>query len=316
MQMSQKYLYLNMNRKFILLVCIFSLLHICTYSITFSQDSTKISKPRLFIAAGTQATVLVGGMAWLNYIWYDGHAKLGFHFYNNDGKEYLNIDKCGHAFAAYQESYIAYHSLRWAGVSKKRALLFGGPMGLILQTPVEIFDAMYDGYGFSKNDMIANFTGSALFTIQELFWDDQLIKPKFSYSPSPYRKHYPSMLGETQMQSFFLDYNAHTYWLSFPANKIIPSTKTPKWLNFAIGYSANGMYGEFENATINNLGEVIPYTERYRQFLFSLDVDLTKIPTKNKFLKTTFNVLNRIKVPAPTLEYNSLGKFKGYGLYF
>ena len=30
------------------------------------------------------------------------------------------------------------------------------------------------------------------------------------------------------------------------------------------------VYGEFENATINNLGEVIPPTERYRQFLFSL----------------------------------------------
>ncbi len=282
----------------------------------FAQDTTKLNQKRLWIAVGSQATVLVGGMAWLNYIWYDGHAKLGFHYYNNDGKEYLNIDKCGHAFSAYQESYIAYHSLRWAGVSKKRALLFGGPVGLILQTPVEIFDAMYDGYGFSKNDMIANFTGSALFTFQELFWDEQIVKPKFSYSPSPYRKYYPSMLGETHAQSFFLDYNAHTYWLSFPANKILNFDKTPKWLNIAVGYSANGMFGEFENAKINEFGQTIPDFERYRQFLLSLDIDLTKIQTSNKYLKTTLNVLNRIKIPFPTLEYNSLGKIKAYGLYF
>ncbi|MCF8284416.1 MAG: YfiM family protein [Sphingobacteriales bacterium] len=292
------------------------LLLLLVFNVSFSQDSVKINKPRLILATSVQGSVLIGGIAGLNYIWYEGHEKLGFHFYNNDGNEYLMIDKLGHAFSAYQESAIAYHSLRWAGVSKKRALLFGGPMGLILQTPIELFDAMYDGYGFSKNDMIANFTGSALFTFQELFWDEQIIKPKFSYSPSPYRDYYPRRLGDTQLKSFFLDYNAHTYWLSFPANKIICSEKTPKWLNIAVGYSANGMFGEFENPATTNLGVPIPHFDRYRQFLLSVDVDLTKIPTKSKGLKVVFNVLNRIKIPAPTLEYNSLGKFKGYGLYF
>ncbi len=298
-----------MKRSLILLLLIIQ-------SNVYAQDSSKVNKPRLYIAAGAQAGVLVGGMAWLNYIWYEGHDKLGFHFYNNDGNEYLMIDKLGHGFAAYQESYIAYHTLRWAGLSKKKALLFGGPYGLILQTPIEIFDAMYDGYGFSKNDMIANFAGSALFTVQQLIWDDQIIKPKFSYSPSAYRKYYPSRLGETHIQSFFLDYNAHTYWLSFPAKSILRTEKTPKWLNFALGYSANGMFGEFTNATINNLGEPIPYFDRYRQFLFSLDLDLTKIPTKSKGLRILFDVVNRIKIPAPTLEYNSLGKVKAYGVYF
>lgn len=286
------------------------------FRVSFAQDSVKINKPRLIFATSAQASVFIGGIAALNYIWYDGHEKLGFHFYNNDRHEYLMIDKLGHGFSAYQESAIAYQSLRWAGVSKKRALIFGGPIGLILQTPIEIFDAIYDGYGFSKNDMIANFTGSALFTFQELFWDKQIIKPKFSYSPSPYRRYHPGKLGDTQLKSFFLDYNAHTYWLSFPANTIIRSNKTPKWLNLAFGYSANGMIGEFENVSINNLGAPVPYFERYRQFLFSFDIDLTKIPIKNKGLKVAFNVLNRIKIPAPTLEYNSLNQFRFYGLYF
>lgn len=294
------------------------LLHLllCTSVLSaFSQDTTRINKPRLYVAVGTHASVLIGGMAWLNYVWYDGREKLGFHFYTTDAKEYLQIDKLGHGFGAYQESLIAYKSLRWAGVSKKTALIIGGPMGLILQTPIEVFDAMYDGYGFSTNDMIANFTGSALFTLQEIFWNDQIIKPKFSFYPSEYRKYHPDKLGHTPGQSFFLDYNSHTYWLSFPAQKILFSEKVPKWLNLAIGYSANGMIGEFENAT-HYQGNPIPQFDRYRQFLFSVDVDLTKIKTRYTGVRILLDAVNRLKIPAPTLEYNSLGQFKAHGLYF
>jgi Predicted periplasmic lipoprotein (DUF2279) len=291
----------------LLLLCLGNKLH--------AQDSTKLNKPRLYTALGTQATVLFGGMAWLNYVWYDGREKLGFHFYTTDAKGYLQIDKLGHGFGAYQESLIAYQSLRWAGVSKKTALLIGAPMGLILQTPIEVFDAMYDGYGFSTNDMIANFTGSAVFTLQEIFWNEQIIKPKFSFSPSPYRKYHPDRLGETAAQSFFLDYNAHTYWLSFPAQKVLFTQKVPKWLNFAVGYSANGMIGEFENATTYN-GNPIPEFERYRQFLFSVDVDLTKIKSRYSGVRTLLDALNRIKIPAPTVEINRVDGVRFHGVYF
>lgn len=288
---------------------------ICYTIRSYAQDSSSINKPRLFLALGTQATVLIGGMAWLNYVWYDGKERQGFDFYNTDGNEYLQMDKMGHGFAAYQESLIAYKSLRWAGVKKKTALLIGAPMGFILQAPIEIFDAMYDGYGFSKNDIIANFTGSSLFALQEIFWNDQIIKPKFSFYPSEYRAYHPDKLGHTPGQSFFLDYNSHTYWLSFPAQKVLFTEKVPKWLNFAIGYSANGMIGEFENAT-TYLGNPIPEFERYRQFLFSADIDLTKINTRYKGVRILLDVMNRIKIPAPTLEFNRIDGVKMHGLYF
>ena len=32
---------------------------------------------------------------------------------------------------------------------EKKALYLGGFQGLILETPIEIFDAYYDGWGFS-----------------------------------------------------------------------------------------------------------------------------------------------------------------------
>ncbi len=54
----------------------------------------------------------------------------------------------------------------------------------------------------------------------------------------------------------------------------------------------------------------------YRQFYLSLDVDLTKIQTNSKFLKSVFSVVNFIKVPAPTLELSNRNGLKFHFLYF
>jgi hypothetical protein len=89
----------------------------------------------------------------------------------------------------------------------------------------------------------------------------------------------------------------------------------PDWLNIAVGYGANGMYGENENIKNYN-GVDIPETARYRQFLLSLDVDWTKIKTDSEFLKAVLNGLVFIKLPFPAIEYNSLGKFKLYCMYY
>ena len=58
-----------------------------------------------------------------------------------------------------------------------------------------------------------------------------------------------------------------------------------------------------------------PY-ERYREFYLSLDVDLKRIPTRRRFLRSVLSVLNFIKIPAPTLEWNTAGKLRFHALYF
>jgi len=162
--------------------------------------------------------------------------------------------------------------------------------------------------------MIANTFGSALFSAQEVLFDEQVFLMKFSYSPSIYPKYYPR-LGETQLQRFFLDYNGHTYWLSGSLKKLTGSKKIPAWINLAFGYSANGMLQEFDNPQ-NYQGNPIPHFERYRQFIFSLDVDFTKIPTKKSWLKTVFRAINLIKIPFPALEFNRIDGFRFRSLYF
>ncbi|NQY66401.1 MAG: DUF2279 domain-containing protein [Flavobacteriales bacterium] len=272
-----------------------------------------LNKKKLYRTIGTEVVSYAAGLSFLRYIWYTDHERVPFHFYN-DSKGYLQIDKWGHGYSAYRESYLAYNALRRTGLSKKKALLIGGPVGLLFQTPIEIFDGMYEDWGFSWYDMAANTFGSLLFTVQEALWDDQIVLMKFSYSPSIYPE-YSSYLGTTQVERFFYDYNAHSYWLSANVSKITKSKKIPSWLNVALGYSANGMIYEFYNPVLYHEGDYITL-ERHRQFLISLDVDFTKIPTNKKWLKKIFQVVNLIKVPFPTLEYNRVDGLKGRLLYF
>lgn len=281
-------------------------------SICAGSDS--INRKRLYTVIGSESAFYLAGNAYLQYVWYKDHARVPFHFYN-DNKGYLQMDKFGHAYSAYHYSRKGYEALRWAGVSKKKSLIYGGPLGLFLQTPIEIFDGLYEGYGFSKGDMVANTFGSALFTVQQAIWDKQIVRMKFSYSPSGYPKYRPKVLGSSQLESFFMDYNAHTYWFSVNLNDLVKIKKVPSWLNLAIGYSANGMLGEFRNPDYIN-GLPAPHLERYRQYIFSLDIDLSRIKTRSRFLRALFNQINVLKIPFPGIEYNRIDHFRFRPLYF
>jgi hypothetical protein len=236
-----------------------------------------------------------------------------FHFYN-DLKGYNQVDKFGHVCGAYFESYVGFQSFLWAGVDRKKAIWYGGSLGFLMQLPIEIWDGLYEGWGFSVTDICANTLGSSLVIGQELLFHEQILKYKISFWPSPYAAQANGYLG-TGINQFMYDYNGHTYWLSMGLNRIIPSQKIPDWINIAFGYGAGGMFGEFENKT-SYKGVSIPETERYRQFLFSMDIDFTRIPTRNKTLKKIFNSMFIVKVPFPALEWNSKGKFRFYPLYY
>lgn len=279
-----------------------------------NDTTTEINKNVLYYAiAGTSAYAL-GGMLVLQNVWYKDRKNVPFHFFN-DNKGFLQVDKFGHAFGSYFQSYIGYHSLRNLGVNKTEALLYGATLGLILQTPIEVMDGIHEGWGFSWGDMAANAMGSGIVIGQEILFNEQMIKFKFSYWESAYSGMANGYLGKSKLNRLLKDYNGHTYWLSIPIKKIFVKDEIPPWLNIAIGYGANGMYGEFENITEYN-GVSIPQTTRYRQYLLSLDIDWTKIETNSKFLRVVLDILTFVKLPFPALEFNSKGRFKGYYLYY
>jgi Predicted periplasmic lipoprotein (DUF2279) len=277
------------------------------------QDTLSLKKPRLAGVISGASALYIGSMAYLQYIWYKDHERVPFEFYNDLGG-YNQIDKFGHIYGSYLESYIGFHSLLWAGVSRKKAVLYGGSLGFIMQLPIEIWDGMYEGWGFSWSDVGANTIGSLLVIGQELAFHDQIVKYKFTFSHSPYAPQANGYLGDG-FDELFYDYNGYTFWLSTGINRLIKNDIIPDWVNLALGYSAGGMFGEFENKTHYG-GVTIPATERYRQFLFSFDIDFCKIPARNKNLKRLFNSMFMIKVPFPAIEINTKGQFRFHPLYY
>lgn len=296
-----------------LFLCLFPGL-IAAQGIEVNNDSSQIEKKTIFKSVAFTSAYYVSSIYTLNHTWYKDKERVPFHFYN-DNKAYLQVDKFGHMFGSYAYSYIGYHGLLKLGATRNEALIFGSTLGFVLQLPIEIMDGIHEGYGFSWGDMGANSLGSALVLGQELVFREQVVKYKFSYWESSYSKNSNGYYGVTMMQRLLKDYNAHTYWFSMPVNRIVFKQRLPSWFNIAVGYGANGMIGEFENVSSYN-GVNIPETQRYRQYLLSLDVDWTRIPTNSRFLKLLFKGMTFVKLPFPALEYNSKGQFKGYWVYY
>lgn len=292
---------------------IFLFVNCFSQSLKDSIPQRQIDKKILTSAIITESSLYVAGMSYLQFVWYKDSERVPFEFYN-DNKAYLQMDKFGHSFASYGESYLAYQWLRKAGVSKNKALLYGGPVGFIMQAPIEIFDGLYEGWGFSWGDVIANASGSIFMIGQELLFDEQILRYKIGYARSQIAKETYGLLGNNAWESFFYDYNSQSYWLSVNANKLFLKDVLPPWLNIAVGYSTDGVLGYYENKTYYHDHKLNEY-ERTRQFLFSLDIDWEKIPTNSKLLKGLFVGLNFIKIPFPALEFNTKGKFVWHWMF-
>ncbi len=285
-----------------------------------SAQDTLVDKARVRrnvgIVLGTEAVLYAGSMTGLYFAWYADYPQSNFHFYN-DNAEWLQMDKFGHGVTSYLVGSFGYEMLRDAGLDETRSIWLGGTLGLAFLTTVEVFDGFSSEWGFSWGDMAANTLGAGLFIGQQFLWHEQRITLKYSFHTTEFSDFRPDVLGSNFIQQTIKDYNGQTYWAScnFKSLFLNKGSKFPAWLNFAFGYGATGMTGGFENASEHN-GKSIPYYDRQRQFFFSLDVDFTKIPTNNKFLKYTFKVLNIFKVPFPTLEYNTNGQWVWHWIYF
>lgn len=283
-------------------------------SLNPENDSSDIDKKLLTTGIVGGSAAYLGATAYLFHSIYEDDNFEPFHFYN-DSRSFLQVDKLQHIFGTYAATYAGYNFFHSAGLNREKSLFYSGSLGFLLAVPKEIFDGFLDGTGFSVFDFTANLIGSAFFTGQELLFRDQIMKIKFSFHRSEYAEQSNGYLGRNILDSYFNDYNGHTYWLSINANKLMMKDKLPPWLNIAAGYSANGMFGAFENID-SYRSVIIPETERYRQYLISLDVDWPKINTQSGFLNTMCKLLVFIKLPFPALEFNSKGEFKGHWIYF
>jgi hypothetical protein len=251
----------------------------------------------------------------LYHLWYK-HNGLSYFRFHDDSRHWLQMDKAGHMTAAYQLGKIGINVFRWAGIGGNRAIWQGGLSGLLFLTGMEMFDGFSTDYGFSLADQAANILGASVLIGQELVWKEQRMSLKFSYSPSQYARHRPELLGKRPAETWLKDYNGQTYWLSFNAGSFLENSSLPGWLCFSFGYSAKGMTGSYINPQFNSAGIEIPGFTRYRQYLFSLDLDLTKVNRRSLLMKTLSSVFSHVKFPFSAVEYNKIEGFRFRPLYF
>jgi len=274
-----------------------------------------VNKKRLRTVEVVGAAFYVTSMSLLYIAWYKGYPGTRFHF-QDDAGEWLMKDKFGHLTTSYELGNYGYWALRWAGLSDKKAIWYGGTLGLVYMTTIEFFDGLSSQWGASPTDLAANTMGSTLFISQQLIWHDQRIRPKFSYHPTSYAQYNPALLGSDNLQRILKDYNGQTNWFSINIYSFLKKdSKFPKWLDVSLGYGARGMIGAYRNpATLN--GQALPHFERIPRFFLSEDVDFTRIHTNSKTLKLLFKLFSFIKVPAPALEFNKENKFVFHPIYF
>lgn len=275
-------------------------------SVEFPADTTPRPNYKLlkgFFAA--QSVLYVGTLYGLSKTWYND--PLTNFTVADDTHEWKQLDKLGHMYTAYQICRTTAELYKTTGITKKQAIIYGAISGFFFQTPIEILDGFSQDYGFSPGDMVANVVGPALFLGQYALWDEIRIHPKFSFHYTPLAAVRPELLGSTYSERWLKDYNGQTYWFSGSPRSFFAGTAWPEWLCLSVGYGINDMVSAETGKSIE-LGY-----RPYRQYYLSLDIDVTKIKSKKKFVRTLGFLLNSIKIPAPALEFSKHGvKFKPF----
>ena len=278
-------------------------------------ESDSINQKRMNISLITGGSIMLGTYTSLYFLWYTEYPQSKFHWIN-DNHEWLQMDKLGHATTTYHLSRFTCDVLRWSGLNNNQSAIYAGLAGFAGISLIEVFDGFSSGWGASSGDLLANFSGSTLFTAQQLLWKEQRLGLKYSFHRTDFPFYNPYLLGENFVQELLKDYNGQTIWLTANISTFLPDkSRFPKWINLAFGYGADGMLGANGNLNVIN-EEPLPDFERKREFYLSLDVDLKRIPVRNKSLRTFLSILNIVKVPMPALEIDQHGNVRFWPIYF
>ena len=138
------------------------------------------NKSRLWLIGGVNVVGYGGSLIVLSSTWYTGYARTSFQTFN-DSKEWLQMDKIGHAWAAYNAGKVSAGMWKWAGLTNKKAAAIGVLSSTAFLTGIEFLDAHSAKWGWSWSDIAANIVGAGLYLGQEALWNDQRIQFKFSF---------------------------------------------------------------------------------------------------------------------------------------
>lgn len=300
------------------LVSVFVVMLILSCQAVKAQEQDSLTsqqiKNRTRWVLGTEAVLYSGTMIGLHHLWYKDFDKSPMHHFN-DNAEWLQMDKLGHVVTSYYTGLAGMEALRWAGMSEKESRWYGGMLGWVFLSSVEVLDGYSSEWGFSSGDILANSVGTGALIAQDVLWAEQRLVFKFSFKQSPYAAYRPDVLGSGWKEEVLKDYNGQTYWLSANIASFLPDKNSfPPWLSIGVGYGVDGLVNaNGDYAYIDQ--EQSRLFHGTRQYYLGPDIDLWRISTRHKGLKLLLKTLGFIKLPLPAIVLQK-GKLELQGFSF
>ena len=268
----------------------------------------KCGMPRQEVAlrrAGVAAVFVGGNAALYSYFkraWWSGERAEEFFFRADWDENFRDQDKLGHVYGGYHLARFGASFLRSACMSKTKAVAWSAAYAALFQLQIEVWDGLYDKYGFSYPDLLANTAGTALAVLHEIHPKTRAIKPTISYWPSAAMRNADNIPGELRPS---LDYTGQTYWLSADIDALLPQEAKPFWPSFlrlSLGHSITDWIDPQTGANIR----------AQRRILLSIDFDAEKLPGENRIWKTIKRQLGYIHLPSPALQITPSAKLIGW----
>jgi len=134
----------------------------------------------------------------------------------------LGIDKMGHFFTSYFYFNTIRNIMLWGGYSRSNATWWAAGASAFFALAVEIGDGVSD-IGFDYRDIDFNLSGIGYAWLQTRVLFLRNFNFKWSYVPKDGYRFPPR---------FTRHYDAHTYWVAFNINELLPSSVEPYWPDF------------------------------------------------------------------------------------
>ena len=272
---------------------------------------TKIKPiPTTILAVGLAGAFILQHQLQMKTIWKNN--KDAYFKFQDDLKEEMFIDKCGHFYGAYITSYFLREALVGCGFGWNTANNVAGILGLTYSTYVEIWDGFGPDYGFSPSDFIADVAGATFFIAQHYYPSLRNITPKFIYFPSEwtgYKSRIPTAM-------FIDDYSSQFFFYSINIYNLLPDkwkTYYPSWLELSVGYTVRNMLDKVRHPDEEQCSECTFWKDGYwgsPRVVLALDYNLEKIlPSGGNTWNWFRQTLNRFKLPSPALEIGKVTRF-------
>ena len=279
---------------------------------SFFAPADSLHMGRFIGVSSGVGVVWTGSMIGLSELWYGKVEKTQWHTFD-DSRNWLQMDKAGHFYAAYKINQLNTELYRWTGLNRRKALWLGTGISIAYQTTFEMLDAYSAEWGFSWSDVVSNTLGTLSYLTQQIVWDEERIIPKFSFAPTEFAAVRPAILGNSYGESLMKDYNGQTYWLSFSPGTFFRNSKIPKWACISVGYGVHAKLVGSEEFYLDQITGTEYYSQR--ECLISLDIDFSRIPVRRQWLKVLLKQLNYVKIPFPALilrDGRMMGSLTGY----